>query len=313
MTGVVALTGATGFIGRALVPRLLAADWRVKALLRRPDSALEAEGVQAVRGALDADDSLRDLVAEADVVIHCAGAIKARSRAAFQEINAAGTAGLAATAAAAPQRPRFLLLSSLAAREPGLSDYAASKRQAEAEVARHAGNLDWVALRPPAVYGPGDQATLTLFKQFSRGQAFLPRPADKRVSLLFIDDLIEAILHLLERPRWQGDVIELDDGRPQGYAWTELAEIASAGLEKPVATLSLPRGLLWLPAAANEVLAPLLGRAPMLTRGKLRELFHEDWVCRRQSGTALNGWQGHITFEQGFPRTLAWYKERGWL
>ncbi len=313
MTGVVALTGATGFIGRALVPRLLAADWRVKALLRRPDSALEAEGVQAVRGALDADDSLRDLVAEADVVIHCAGAIKARSRAAFQEINAAGTAGLAATAAAAPQRPRFLLLSSLAAREPGLSDYAASKRQAEAEVARHAGKLDWVALRPPAVYGPGDQATLTLFKQFSRGQAFLPRPADKRVSLLFIDDLIEAILHLLERPRWQGDVIELDDGRPQGYAWTELAEIASAGLEKPVATLSLPRGLLWLPAAANEVLAPLLGRAPMLTRGKLRELFHEDWVCRRQSGTALNGWQGHITFEQGFPRTLAWYKERGWL
>ncbi len=313
MTGVVALTGATGFIGRALVPRLLAADWRVKALLRRPDSALEAEGVQAVRGALGADDSLRDLVAEADVVIHCAGAIKARSRAAFQEINAAGTAGLAATAAAAPQRPRFLLLSSLAAREPGLSDYAASKRQAEAEVARHAGNLDWVALRPPAVYGPGDQATLTLFKQFSRGQAFLPRPADKRVSLLFIDDLIEAILHLLERPRWQGDVIELDDGRPQGYAWTELAEIASAGLEKPVATLSLPRGLLWLPAAANEVLAPLLGRAPMLTRGKLRELFHEDWVCRRQSGTALNGWQGHITFEQGFPRTLAWYKERGWL
>ncbi len=313
MTGVVALTGATGFIGRALVPRLLAADWRVKALLRRPDSALEAEGVQAVRGALGADDSLRDLVAEADVVIHCAGAIKARSRAAFQEINAAGTAGLAATAAAAPQRPRFLLLSSLAAREPGLSDYAASKRQAEAEVARHAGNLDWVALRPPAVYGPGDQATLTLFKQFSRGQAFLPRPADKRVSLLFIDDLIEAILHLLERPRWQGDVIELDDGRPQGYAWTELAEIASAGLEKPVATLSLPRGLLWLPAAANEVLAPLLGRAPILTRGKLRELFHEDWVCRRQSGTALNGWQGHITFEQGFPRTLAWYKERGWL
>ncbi len=313
MTGVVALTGATGFIGRALVPRLLAADWRVKALLRRPDSALEAEGVQAVRGALGADDSLRDLVADADVVIHCAGAIKARSRAAFQEINAAGTAGLAATAAAAPQRPRFLLLSSLAAREPGLSDYAASKRQAEAEVARHAGNLDWVALRPPAVYGPGDQATLTLFKQFSRGQAFLPRPADKRVSLLFIDDLIEAILHLLERPRWQGDVIELDDGRPQGYAWTELAEIASAGLEKPVATVSLPRGLLWLPAAANEVLAPLLGRAPMLTRGKLRELFHEDWVCRRQSGTALNGWQGHITFEQGFPRTLAWYKERGWL
>ena len=313
MTGVVALTGATGFIGRALASRLLASDWKVKALLRRPDSALEGAGVQPIRGALGEDDSLRDLIAEAEVVIHCAGAIKARSRAAFQEINAAGTASLAATAAAAPQRPRFLLLSSLAAREPGLSDYAASKRQAEAELARHAGDLDWVALRPPAVYGPGDQATLTLFKQFSRGQAFLPRPADKRVSLLFIDDLVDAILHLLERPRWQGEVIELDDGRPRGYAWTELAEIASAGLDKRVATLSLPQGLLWLPAAANEILARMLGRAPMLTRGKLRELFHEDWVSRRQSGTALNGWQGHVTFEQGFPRTLAWYKERGWL
>lgn len=313
MKGVVALTGATGFIGRALLPALVAADWKVKALVRRPDPELEAEGAELITGSLERESSLRDLIAGADVVVHLAGAIKARSRAEFQEINAAGTAGLVATAAAAARKPRFLLVSSLAAREPGLSDYGASKRQAEAEMARHGAGLEWVALRPPAVYGPGDRATLTLFRQFSRGQAFLPRPPDKRVSLLYVEDLVEAVLHLLQRSGWQGEVIELDDGRPEGYAWTDLAAIASAHLDRPVAMRTIPRGLLWLPALANEVLSPLLGRAPMLTRGKLRELFHQDWVSRRQTGSPLNGWQGKVTFEQGFPRTMAWYKDRGWL
>lgn len=313
MIGTLALTGATGFIGRALVPRLIEADWKVKALVRRPDPELEAKGVELVSGSLKDEASLRSLVTGVDAVVHCAGAIKARSREEFQEINAAGTAGLVASAAAASRKPRFLHISSLAAREPGLSDYAASKRQAEAELARHGAGLDWVILRPPAVYGPGDRATLTLFRQFSRGQAFFPRPADKRVSLIFIDDLVGAVLHLLQQPRWQGELIELDDGRPRGYAWTDLAEIASSHLDKPVSTITLPQGLLWLPAAANEVLAPLLGRAPMLTRGKIRELFHEDWVSHRRSPTPLNGWHGEVTFEQGFPRTLAWYKDRGWL
>ncbi len=51
----------------------------------------------------------------------------------------------------------------------------------------------------------------------------------------------------------------------------------------------------------------------MLTRGKLREFFHEDWVCRRTEDEGLAGWQGKVTFDQGFPQTMTWYKDNGWL
>ena len=138
MKGLVAVTGATGFIGRRLVRRLVDSGWRVRALARRPDEGLRDAGAEVVRGALEDDASLKALVELANAVVHCAGAIRAPSHEAFVHINCDGTARLARAIVAQPRPPRLLLMSSLAARSPELSSYAASKRMAEDRVHRAA-------------------------------------------------------------------------------------------------------------------------------------------------------------------------------
>ena len=115
------VTGATGFIGRALVARLAAGGTPVRALVRDPARAGDLAalaGVELVRGDLRDSAALRDLVAGAEVVYHLAGLTSARSRAEFMAVNAAATGALAAAAAAAPAPPKFVLVSSLAVAGP---------------------------------------------------------------------------------------------------------------------------------------------------------------------------------------------------
>ena len=316
MVEAVAMTGATGFIGRALALHLLEKGYRVAALARRPDQALEQAGATLVPGSLEDTDSLKRLVGRARTVIHCAGAIKAKSEAAFMEINGSGTARLVAAVQSVSQpvteRSRFLLVSSLAAREPGLSAYARSKRQGEEALARQDG-LEHCVLRPPAVYGPGDRATLPLFRQMARGWLLTPRASDARFSLLYVQDLADAIEHLLGQTRWESSLLELDDGRRGGYDWPNLAAIASRHLGRRVRRLALPFSLLWLPAEVNPWLARAVGYTPMLTTGKLRELYHPDWVAKGGTSRLLATWRAEVDFEAGLPRTLSWYRDHGWI
>lgn len=312
-TASVALTGASGFIGSAVARSLNERGFPVRALVRNPDALSPADDVEIIQGSLEDPDSLRRLVDGANVVIHCAGAIKARNRKEFEAINAGGTERLAQAVAEAPSRPRMMLLSSLAAREPSLSPYAASKHAAEAVMARQETELEYCVVRPPAVYGPGDRSTLGLFRQLVRGYAIVPWRVEGRFSLIFIDDLVAAIEKLLAVPKWSGSIIEPDDGRADGYSWNDLAEIASAHLGRPVRCLAVPFQAVWLPVAVNEAVSSVLGRSPMLTKAKLRELFHPDWVCNLSRPRVLNEWQPRTRFKEGFERTLLWYKRKDWL
>jgi|SRR5919106_2739512 nucleoside-diphosphate-sugar epimerase len=311
MKDVIAVTGGTGFIGGRVVRRLRQMGWHVRALARRPDPSLAADGAEVVRGSLDDQSSLRALIESARAVIHCAGAISAGSRSEFVRVNRDGTARLAAAVVAQPEPPRLLLISSLAAREPDISSYAASKRMAEEVIYQTLGHkADFCILRPPAVYGPGDQSTLPIFRQMYKGLLFVPA-ADARFSLLFVEDLAEIVAQLLQHPKWDAQVIEPDDGSG-GYRWADLARIASAHLDRRVRTVPVPRFVLWLPAALAQLHGFVTRRAPRLSLGKLRELYHADWVCRSTGGALLPAGP-RVTFDSGFAATLAWYMQRKWL
>ena len=312
MKGVIAVTGGSGFIGRHVVQRLVRDGWRVRALVRRPDPGVSAAGAETVRGTLDDAASLCALVEAASAVVHCAGAIRAPSQAVFVQVNCHGTRRIAQAIVAQPRPPRLLLMSSLAARAPKLSAYAASKRMAE-DVVRQmlGGHAEFCIVRPPAVYGPGDRATLPIFRQIQRGLLLVPA-VDARFSLLYVEDLAEIVAHLLDAPGWHGEVIEPDDGRG-GYCWTDLARIAGDQLHRRVRTVPVPWLALWLPAAIAQLVGAVLQRAPAITLGKLRELYHADWVCRTTSGTLSAALPPRVAFDNGFAATLAWYKERRWL
>jgi nucleoside-diphosphate-sugar epimerase len=312
MKGLVALTGATGFIGRRLVRRLVDGGWRVRALARRPDDDLDNAGAEVVRGALEDDASLDALVESADAVVHCAGAIRAPNHEAFVHINCEGTSRLARAIVVQPSPPRLLLMSSLAARSPELSSYAASKWMAEEAVRQVlAGQAEFCIVRPPAVYGPGDRATLPIFRQIQRGLLLVPA-VDTRFSLLYVEDLAEIVAGLLDMPHWDGQVIEPDDGRG-GYCWADLAHIAGQHLHRRVRTLPVPWLAMWLPAAIAQLMGAVLQRAPQITLGKLRELYHADWVCQGPSAPLLAAAPPRVAFDNGFATTFAWYRQRGWL
>lgn len=313
----VALTGATGFLGRHLAERLRARGFRVRALARRDDPGLEAMGVELVRGDLASEAALEALVEGAGTVLHGAGVVRAPRPAAFEAANAAGTARLADVARRRAPGACFLLVSSLAAREPTISPYARSKHLAEQAVAARAGELRPLLLRPPALYGPGDRATLPILAQLARGVLLAPRSPANRFSLLYVEDLAELVAGLVERsaagapPAGADAPLEPDDGRPGGYSWRDLAELAAVRTGRRVRLVELPRAVLQAAAWLAEAGARPLGKAPALSRGKVAELFHPDW--RAADDPALWGGRERVGFAEGFARTLAWYRSRGWL
>jgi nucleoside-diphosphate-sugar epimerase len=171
MSRTIALTGATGFIGKTLARRLTATEWQIRGLVRPPSqgSPQVEIAIQWIEGDLGDPDSLRRLVSGVDAIVHCAGAVRGASQAHFNRVNVDGVARLVQAATEQHQLPRFLLMSSLAAREPHVSPYAASKRQGEEALAMGAGHMGWATFRPPAVYGPGDKELLPLFRWIGRG------------------------------------------------------------------------------------------------------------------------------------------------
>ncbi|OFW96895.1 MAG: hypothetical protein A3D94_07700 [Alphaproteobacteria bacterium RIFCSPHIGHO2_12_FULL_66_14] len=308
MARLVAVTGATGFVGPHLVSALARRGWKIRLLVRRWSPVPSLPGVEAeiVLGDLADEAALRCLVDGADTIIHAAGLIKARKPAEFMVVNRDGTARLSALA---PQA-RFILLSSLAAREPQLSAYAESKRAAEQAVAGRVG--PWLAVRAPAVYGPGDRETLTYFKAAARGLAPRPRLDEARLALIHVEDLAEALAAAVERPP-SDSVYEIDDGRERGYGYGDMAAAAGIALGRSVWSVPIPRIAMEVVGWAIGVRHALGGAPQILTRAKVRELFHPDWAVHDRRLASAIGFRSRYDLKAGFRDTVLWYRRQGWL
>ncbi|NND66154.1 MAG: NAD(P)H-binding protein [Halioglobus sp.] len=298
--GPVAVTGATGFIGLHLCQRLLALGFGVRALVRDPTRATElaAYGAELIEGDLDNIDALAHLTAGCQAVVHAAGAVRGNSQADFDRVNVAGTAAIINMLTQHETSPRLLLVSSITAGQPQLSWYGQSKLSAE-KLLQEQPELDWVILRPPAVYGPGDKEMLPIFQTMYRGLATVPGSPEARTSLIYVADLVEAIIACLASETARHQTLSLHDGREGGYSWHEMAAIAGAHWSRRVRLWQVPRWLLDLVAAANSWLAGITGRAPMLTPPKLRELRHPDWVMDNRAISDATGWQPRVQLKQG--------------
>src|SRR3954451_11559795 len=156
------------------------------------------------------------LVADVNAVIQVAGVLTASNAAAFELGNVGGTLSMLAAATAGGVR-RFVHVSSLAAREPGLSLYGASKARSEELV--HSSGLDWAIVRPPAVYGPGDRETLELFRMAKLGLMLMPPRG--HLSLIHAADLARLLLALAPPTAPSGILVEADDGKPGGWTHQE--------------------------------------------------------------------------------------------
>ena len=300
----VALTGATGFLGAHVLGKLAASDIHVKALTRTAHVSEQMGSVDWISGSLGDHASLITLCSDADTLIHIAGIIKARTEADFIAGNVIGTANIIAAAQAAGIR-RMVHISSQTARAPHLSYYAASKAAAERLV--EASGLDWTIMRLPSIYGPGDYETLPFFKAATGFVMPLSNP-NAPISIIHVFDAASAIIAACQ-PAMVGICTEISDGQVHSqFALAKAIIHAVAG--KPY-LLPLPRSAAWLAGVVSELWARLNDTAPMLTRKKVAELYHNDWSVAEQSLTTHTGWMPGIDLASGLKQIVLWYKHQG--
>jgi len=299
----IAVTGGTGFVGSHVIDAALAAGHEVKALTRRDQPPRDR--LEWIAGDLADRTAVHQLVQDSDAVIHVAGVVNAPDAAGFEAGNVAGTLAMLAAATAGGAR-RFVHVSSLAAREPQLSLYGASKARAE-ELVESSG-LDWAIVRPPAVYGPGDKEMLELFKMAKRGVVLLP-PAG-RISLIHVEDLARLLLSLTARGSPKKLVIEPDDGTPDGWSHKEFAKALGTAVGRRNVSLSAPRPLLRLAARIDRLVRR--DRAK-LTPDRAAYFSHPDWVVTSDRFPPPELWHPRIETHQGLAATAKWYTGQGWL
>jgi uncharacterized protein YbjT (DUF2867 family) len=296
---ILAVTGGTGFVGRHVIDRALAAGHVVRALARAPQPP--RAGVTWIAGALDDPQSLGTLCAGAAAVLHIAGTVNA-DRAGFAAANIEGTRAVIAAAREAGVR-RFVHVSSLSAREPQLSDYGWSKREGEALV--EASGLDWTIVRPTGVYGPGDTEMRDMFRMAARGLVLLPPSG--RVSLIAAGDLAALLLALAEA-RDHRAIYEVDDGT--GMTHAELAQAIGMAVGRKVLPVHLPRPLLSLAAAIDTAIR---GRGAKLTRDRVGYLCHADWTAGPARRPPPELWTPATATAAGLAATAAWYRAHALL
>ncbi|HET7574986.1 MAG TPA: NAD-dependent epimerase/dehydratase family protein [Sphingomicrobium sp.] len=299
----IAVTGGTGFVGTRFIDIATAAGHEVRALTRRPQRPQRQ--VEWVDGALEDAEALRKLVTGCDSVVHIAGVLKASDAKDFDRGNVEGTLAMLAASTAAGIS-RFVHVSSLAAREPQLSLYGASKARSEELVERS--GLDWVIVRPPAVYGPGDKETLDLFKMARRGQIFMPPRG--RLSLIHVGDLARLLLACADESAPSKLVIEPDDGRAGGWSHREFGDALGRAVGTPARTVSTPRFLLSFASRADRLVR---GANAKLTADRVAYFCHPDWVVTAGKCPPGDLWKPQVETGRGLAETAAWYEREGWL
>lgn len=302
----IAITGATGFVGSAVLDAALAEGHAVRALARREQTP--REGVEWLRGDLGDAAALAALAQGADAVIHVAGLTNTPNPAAFEAANVTGTANVIAAMKQAGAR-RLVFVSSLSARMPALSAYGASKAKAEALV--EASGLDWTTVRPPGVYGPRDVDYLEMFRTAKLG--FVPLPPGGASSIIHSHDLARLLVALAasNAAATKKQTYEPDDAREGGWSHKELAQAIGRAVGKSrVFAPHLPRAVLDAAAAADRIAR---GDRAKLTPDRVGYMAHPNWVSRFDRKPPPGLWLPQIAGEEGLKATAEWYRREGWL
>ncbi len=258
---IVALTGATGFVGGAVLQRLLRREHQVRVLVRNPDRAgrLRDYGdVQVVAGELGDEAALATLVAGAEAVVHLVGIIVPKGSQTFDRVHVAGTAALVAAARAAGVR-RFAHMSALGARaDAAATPYHRTKAAGEDAVRRvFPGH---VILRPSLIAGPGN-VPLRMMINMVRMAPVVPVIGDGRYRMqpVWLEDVAEAFALAVEREDLAGTY---DIAGPEALTWHQMLDRIEEALAVRRRRVGVPLGIVRLGAAAGLALPELAPITP---------------------------------------------------
>lgn len=327
--GLMALTGATGFLGSHIADVLLSRGFSVRAAVRKTSNLRWISGKDIETQVIDLTDasSCDGFLQGCDGLIHCAGAVTATSEEQYRLANVLTTQTLLESAEAAwanhHQSPAFVLISSMAAHGPAgignpavetntpapITAYGRSKLAAEEAVGNPRWNFRRAILRPPSLYGPRDPEFLPLFKAATKGITARLGSTMTGLSLVHGEDAASAAVALLECAEADG-VYFVDDGKT-GYNWAELAAVLNSVSGKKIRTLQIP--LVLLKIAAALIGGNQSASSPVLNPDRIRDLETPGWVCDGQLLRQVTGWTPAWNAETGFAHTMKFFKEQDWI
>jgi len=315
---IVAVTGATGFIGWHVAERFRDSGWRVRALVRPESSRPVPAGVERAVAPLR-EAEIVSACDGATLLVHLAGAVGDRAEAEFIRSNVDATAEVAQ--AAKRLGIRLVHTSSLGTTGPRspqhppgedeparpINAYGESKRRSE-EIVKNVDGLDWTIVRPTLVYGPRDRLFLPLFKLASRGLFPIPnRTASYNV--VHVDDVARGVetVAKLAAPR---ETFFL--GHPHHVTIRALLQEIAAVLGRKFRPMVIPRMALYSVANIGSLLATVGIRAP-LDRARWREIDAEGFVCRVDKARDQLRFVASTDLREGLKETAEWYRRAGWL
>ena len=334
----VLVTGASGFIGTHLVRRLIERGDRVSCLVRTTSRLDElcSSGAQLIVGEATDRASIERALAEsqASVVFHLAGLVKTVKKNDFARVNTGSIEAVTAACANRVERPKLIVVSSLAAAGPCTGDqprvesdlpspvsaYGRSKLAGELTAARHAGEMEITIVRPPIVFGPGDRGVLEMFRPIARsGLHVVPGWKERRVSLIHVADLVTLLLLAVEK----GERLRPDGAPGHGVyfaaaehnpTYAELGQaIAMALGKKRAMVLHMPELLVRLVGLGGDALAQIRRQPGWVNSDKMTEALAGSWTCSSAKARAQLGWSPATTLPERLRETAQWYRQAGWL
>lgn len=333
------VTGATGFIGQHLVRRLAASGVRVRCLVHHADfvGCFDDLDVTYAVGDVTAPGALARLLPGVQTVYHLAGATLARTAAEFDRTNATGTRLVAESCAAMADPPVLVFVSSLAAAGPSpfdqprieaqppapVSKYGRSKLAAERALKELADRMPISVIRPPSVYGPRELYMLDMFRTVSRGWNVIPGRQPMRMSLVHVQDVVEAMILAAERGKrlstLPGDSEEATRGtyfvagreRP---TFRELGDLVGEAVGRDcVRSLHMPLPLCHTVGLIGETVSRVHGKPGLLNRDKMREAAAGSWTCLASRAENELGFTPRANLTDGLRQTARWYFDNGWV
>lgn len=330
------VTGASGFIGPHLVANLQRAGYDVTCLVRATSNRerLEPLAPAWAEGDLRDAEKLKQAVVGHDYVFHLGGLVKAFSAQELLEVNEAGTGNLLEACAARETPPQVLIVSSLAAAGPSpnqhlrsetelakpVSNYGRSKQAQEAKAAMFADRVPISVIRPPIVFGEGDDAMLAMFRPIRRTRIhFVPGLFPRQFSLVHAADLAEAMRLVAERGErisatgkpGQGVYFPASDEHP---TYAELGQRIGRSLgHRRTFVLYSPLLFTWIAASGAELVSRVRGKQQIFNLDKAREAAAGNWTCDPSKLRQELGWQNAATLDERLRQTAEWYREKRWL
>jgi nucleoside-diphosphate-sugar epimerase len=328
------VTGGSGFIGGALIKELRARGFGVRALMRQRSERSHLKGIdyEDFMGDLSDPKSLHQAVGGMDYVFHLAGVVSAPDEAMFNKHNAQGCKNIAeAILANGKQVKRVVYVSSVAAVGPApsetplsesaaprpISAYGRSKLLGEKYLEETLGDIPLSILRPPPVYGPRDKGIYQFIKVVNKGIVPVLRgktpSGDKYFSFIYVDDLVNMIIaSALGQGLGHREIYNAvgDDI----YTWNEIMSHVQAALgKKRYVSLPVSVGLLSSVATIADFLHKITGKTFELTKDKVSEMVPDYYVYSNQKARNSLNFVEQTKLPDGMKKTVAWYRENGWL